>query len=533
MKAISIILLGAICLAACATEGVRYTSSSRQEVGDKYVANLFRLLNSHCNSRYSNRQQMMNALGMEAGLDKVRHGRSVEFHVHRGDVDYAIIPEKDGCTVDMLDASKSATSLINYRYLYKELNASGYKPYGGIIRRGTAVDRQYVSSDGLNMLLFIPGPESHERYISLHVELFDRHSSSLFPRTGVYVRRELARPLAEYFRQQKVLERNGEHGRIDPGKNAARYMLPALERSLGDGRWGLGSELETLALVAGNSANIANDPVVVGHFIQAASLYEADYGEYKRIGYTNEVDDSDDHGFSNYSKVAAALLSFGEFHRSVNFYTFAWRAGGARLKADDIAGYARFAADYSAALYGSGEVADAKKWWRNANSIDPDKTSAPTKYLGRRPLRLAEDDSFFVKDSDKEQSVGTKDGRITITIRQVRKAFRNARYIKYFDLTLSSNEGKYTIAGLRTRSMRYPRWMVIHPLESGIDRMSFSKGRPVKLTEWAVGAANPVNPFIHSGTSEGEPFDTMQVQFVLKSKENRMRTITFEIPFDM
>lgn len=181
-KLIPIVLL---CSAAALTTivlhgcGTSEASVSQSQPKQKHLATFLSLHNQFCEKQYDSSDTLVKTLSGSPQLKLAKNYEGV-YEALVDDVSYAVSPEEDGCTTDVM-LQKDGSDLFSFEDINKALLAEGYIETGNAVSRKdigtdqtelTVIEKKYVSPSGEVTTLDYPLEKKDKYYMTLFAEKF-------------------------------------------------------------------------------------------------------------------------------------------------------------------------------------------------------------------------------------------------------------------------------------------------------------------------------------------------------------------------
>jgi len=178
-KAIPLVLL---CSAAIVTtiilSGCNNTASASTE--KTHLSSFLSLHNQFCEKKYEDQATLKKTLEVSPELSLAKDFAGV-YEVHKHGISYAVSPEEDGCTTDVMIQTADNKELFSFEEINKALIDQGYVETGDPISRKdigtdqtelTIIEKKYISPKGEITVLDYPLEKKDKYYMTLFAEKF-------------------------------------------------------------------------------------------------------------------------------------------------------------------------------------------------------------------------------------------------------------------------------------------------------------------------------------------------------------------------
>lgn len=138
------------------------------------------LHNQYCEKEYSNQETLTKSLEVSPELSLAKDFKGV-YEVHKHGVSYAVSPEEDGCTTDVMIQTEDDPELFTFEDINSALIDLGYVETGEPVSRKdigtdqselTIIEKKYVSPKGEITVLDFPLEKKDKYYMTLFAEKF-------------------------------------------------------------------------------------------------------------------------------------------------------------------------------------------------------------------------------------------------------------------------------------------------------------------------------------------------------------------------
>lgn len=178
-KAIPLALL---CSAAIVTtivlSGCDNTASASTE--KPHLSSFLSLHNQFCEKKYDDQETLKKTLEVSPELSLAKDFKGV-YEVHKNGISYAVSPEEDGCTTDVMIQTTEKQELFSFEDINKALIKLGYVETGAPVSRKdigtdqselTIIEKKYISPKGEITVLDYPLEKKDKYYMTLFAEKF-------------------------------------------------------------------------------------------------------------------------------------------------------------------------------------------------------------------------------------------------------------------------------------------------------------------------------------------------------------------------
>lgn len=178
-KAIPLI---ALCSAAIVTTivlggcGNNATASTEKP----HLSAFLSLHNQFCEKKYDDQEMLTKTLEVSTELSPAKDFNGV-YEVHKYGISFAVSPEEDGCTTDVMIQTEEKQELFSFEDINKALLDLGYVETGEPVSRKdigtdqselTIIEKKYVSPNGEITVLDFPLEKKDKYYMTLFAEKF-------------------------------------------------------------------------------------------------------------------------------------------------------------------------------------------------------------------------------------------------------------------------------------------------------------------------------------------------------------------------
>ncbi len=172
----AVAILTTILLNGCGGESVATKSAPVNKV---HLSSFLTLHNQFCEKKYESSDSLKTELEHAPTLSLAKDFEGV-YEVLISDVSFAVSPEDDGCTTDVM-VEKNGKELFSFEDMNKALLANGYKEASEPVSRKdmgidqselTIIEKKYISPEGELTTLDYPLEKKDKYYMTLFAEKF-------------------------------------------------------------------------------------------------------------------------------------------------------------------------------------------------------------------------------------------------------------------------------------------------------------------------------------------------------------------------
>jgi hypothetical protein len=183
---ISTAIITSLFLNGCGSE----TSEKLEMSKSEYLSSFLKLHTDYCEKKFDNQDSLKSALS-EDNRFTLAQGFDGVYETHINKVSFAVSPEADGCTTDVMIKNRVAGGVMfNFDDINKALLAKGYKDTGKMSKRKdigtdqsevTIIEKTYLSPKGEVTTLDFPLDKQDKYYMTLFAEKFSKSEKELKP----------------------------------------------------------------------------------------------------------------------------------------------------------------------------------------------------------------------------------------------------------------------------------------------------------------------------------------------------------------
>lgn len=147
----------------------------------KYLKNFISLHKQFCEKKYTDKSTLEKTLIIAPDLSPTSKFVSV-YEIKKQGISYAVSPEKDGCTTDVMIQTKTNSELFSFVDIKKALIQTGYTEIGGSIfltdvgndnKKITIIEKKFLSPTGEITTLNYPTEKKDKYYMTLFAKKFN------------------------------------------------------------------------------------------------------------------------------------------------------------------------------------------------------------------------------------------------------------------------------------------------------------------------------------------------------------------------
>jgi outer membrane murein-binding lipoprotein Lpp len=189
---ISTALLTSLLLNGCGSE-----VSAKMNVNTaktEYLSTFLDLHKDYCEKKFDNQDSLKSALSEDKRFN-LAEGFDGVYETHINKISFAVSPETDGCTTDVMIKNRIAGGVMfNFEDINKALIAKGYKDTGKMAKRKdvgtdqsevTIIEKTYLSPEGEVTTLDFPIDKQDKYYMTLFAEKFSKVEKESKPRSSL------------------------------------------------------------------------------------------------------------------------------------------------------------------------------------------------------------------------------------------------------------------------------------------------------------------------------------------------------------
>lgn len=159
--------------------GSQQASPKVAELNKQYLSTFLSLHNQFCEKKYPSSESLKSVLAKSTSLRLAQDYEGV-YEVMVGDISFAISPEDDGCTTDVM-IQKEGGPLFSFEDINKALLEKGYIETSDPVSRKdrgtdqtelTVIQKKYISPNGEVTTLDYPLEKKDKYYMTLFAEKF-------------------------------------------------------------------------------------------------------------------------------------------------------------------------------------------------------------------------------------------------------------------------------------------------------------------------------------------------------------------------
>ncbi|MCK5895949.1 MAG: hypothetical protein KAG20_04030 [Cocleimonas sp.] len=191
----SLLLISTAVISSLFLNGCGSESSAKLEMSKaKYLSTFLDLHTDYCEKKFDNQDSLKTALSGDSRF-KLAQGFDGVYETHINKISFAVSPETDGCTTDVMIKNRIAGGVMfNFDDINTALIAKGYKDTGKVSKRkdvGTdqsevsIIEKTYLSPKGEVTTLDFPLDKQDKYYMTLFAEKFSKAEKEKKSRTAL------------------------------------------------------------------------------------------------------------------------------------------------------------------------------------------------------------------------------------------------------------------------------------------------------------------------------------------------------------
>ncbi len=174
----------ALCSAAILTtvllNGCDKPASATMQTPQPHLTTFLSLHNQYCEKKYETPESLQSSLDKAPELSLAKDFNGV-YEVHVNGISFAVSPEEDGCTTDVMIQTSDKKQLFSFEDINKALLSVGYVETGEPVSRKdlgtdqselTIIEKKYISPKGEITTLDFPLEKKDKYYMTLFAEKF-------------------------------------------------------------------------------------------------------------------------------------------------------------------------------------------------------------------------------------------------------------------------------------------------------------------------------------------------------------------------
>jgi len=174
-------LASAAVITTLVLNGCNYTSNTKTAHSKpKHLDTFLTLHNKYCEKKFESRDMLKKALDKDTTF-KLANGFEGVYETHVDNISFAVSPEDDGCTTDVMVKNGENEPLFHFEDINNALISKGYKDTGKQTSRLdigtdqselTIIEKTYISPNGEITTLDFPLEKMDKYYMTLFAEKF-------------------------------------------------------------------------------------------------------------------------------------------------------------------------------------------------------------------------------------------------------------------------------------------------------------------------------------------------------------------------
>lgn len=187
---ISTAIVTSLLLNGCGSQA----STSLEMSKTKYLSTFLDLHTDYCEKKFDNQDSLKTALSDDKRFT-LAQGFDGVYETHINKISFAVSPETDGCTTDVMIKNRIAGGVMfEFDDINKALIAKGYKDTGKLSKRKdvgtdqsevTIIEKTYLSPKGEVTTLDFPVDKQDKYYMTLFAEKFSKAKIEKMPRSSL------------------------------------------------------------------------------------------------------------------------------------------------------------------------------------------------------------------------------------------------------------------------------------------------------------------------------------------------------------
>jgi hypothetical protein len=187
---VSTAIITSLLLNGCGSETSEKLDMSKSE----YLSTFLELHTDYCEKKFDNQDSLKSALSGDNRFT-LAQGFDGVYETHINKISFAVSPETDGCTTDVMIKNRVAGGIMfNFDDINKALLAKGYKDTGKMSKRKdvgtdqsevTIIEKTYLSPEGEVTTLDFPLDKQDKYYMTLFAEKFSKLEKESKPRKSL------------------------------------------------------------------------------------------------------------------------------------------------------------------------------------------------------------------------------------------------------------------------------------------------------------------------------------------------------------
>ncbi|HFC93503.1 MAG TPA: hypothetical protein ENJ51_11900 [Leucothrix mucor] len=183
----SVAVITSLFLNGCGSE----TSEKLEMSKSEYLSTFLDLHTDYCEKKFDNQDSLKSAISVDKRFT-LADGFDGVYETHINKISFAVSPETDGCTTDVMIKNRVAGGVMfNFEDINKALLSKGYKDTGKMAKRKdvgtdqsevTIIEKTYLSPEGEVTTLDFPLDKQDKYYMTLFAEKFSKVEKEPKPR---------------------------------------------------------------------------------------------------------------------------------------------------------------------------------------------------------------------------------------------------------------------------------------------------------------------------------------------------------------
>lgn len=173
-------VLSAVAALSTIIVSICFFSSASASSEKPHLSTFLSLHNQYCEKKYDDQDMLKKTLEVAPELSIAEDFNGV-YEVNKNGISYAVSPEEDGCTTDVMIQTSGKLELFSFEDINKALLKLGYVETGEPVSRKdigidqselTIIEKKYVSPKGEVTVLDFPLEKKDKYYMTLFAEKF-------------------------------------------------------------------------------------------------------------------------------------------------------------------------------------------------------------------------------------------------------------------------------------------------------------------------------------------------------------------------
>lgn len=175
-----IVLCSAAIVTTIVLNGCDKPASAKTNEALPHLQTFLSLHNQYCEKKYETPELLQKSLDVAPELSPAKDFKGV-YEVHVNGISFAVSPEEDGCTTDVMVQTEDNKQLFSFEDINEALLEVGYVETGEPVSRKdlgtdqtelTIIEKKYISPAGEITTLDFPLEKKNKYYMTLFAEKF-------------------------------------------------------------------------------------------------------------------------------------------------------------------------------------------------------------------------------------------------------------------------------------------------------------------------------------------------------------------------